>query len=133
MLKYTDLIGVPFADGGRSLKTGFDCYGLVMEVFKRCEKEIPEYFAPAFDDGLVNTQVKAALCSGWQEIERANLTVPSVVLFRFNSPLPNHVGVYIGNGCFLHCRNPIGVNIDRIDSPAWRHRVEAFYIYERGE
>ena len=29
------------------------------------------------------------------------------------------LGVYIGQGRFIHTRKGVGVNIDRIDSPAW--------------
>ena len=43
MINYTDLIGVPFVNRGRDKNTGFDCYGLVKEVYRRYGYEIPEY------------------------------------------------------------------------------------------
>jgi len=127
MFSVKDLIGIPFKDGGRDIKSGFDCYGLAVAVYKKAGIEIPEYYAPAFDDIAVNNQIEKVKSVEWEQIDRNELTVPTLVLFSFNSHLCNHVGVYIGNGLFIHCRNPIGVNIDRIDSPAWRHRIRAFY------
>ena len=40
-MNYTDLIGVPFVNRGRDKNTGFDCYGLVKEVFRRYGYTIP--------------------------------------------------------------------------------------------
>lgn len=39
---YTDLIGVPFAYGGRGPDT-LDCYGLLMEIHRRLGIELPDY------------------------------------------------------------------------------------------
>jgi cell wall-associated NlpC family hydrolase len=130
MFNYYDLIGIPFKDGGRDA-AGFDCYGLVMEVYRRNGIDLPEYFAPALDSEAVSNQIsQAKTLDIWQ---RASSTEPpflSVMAIRFNSPLCNHTGVYIGDGRFIHTRERIGVSIDRIDSPAWRHRIEGFYIYK---
>ena len=43
MPMFDDLIGTPFANNGRNIKTGVDCYGLCMEVFRRYGIRIPEY------------------------------------------------------------------------------------------
>lgn len=32
MIDYSDLIGIPFVQDGRS-KSGYDCYGLTKEIF----------------------------------------------------------------------------------------------------
>lgn len=45
MIDYDDLIGIPFINGGRDRNKGFDCYGLVMEVYRRCGIALPEYTA----------------------------------------------------------------------------------------
>lgn len=127
---YNDLIGIPFKDGGRDLK-GLDCYGLVMEVYRRHSIELPEYFAPALDDEAVNTQIEAAKTLPiWGKVDCLNPPFLAVMAIKFNSHLCNHTGVYIGNGLFIHTRERIGVNIDRINSPAWRHRIEGFYVFQ---
>ena len=33
-MKYDDLIGAPFIDGGRDKETGLDCWGLAREMFR---------------------------------------------------------------------------------------------------
>ena len=43
-IQYADLIGVPFKNLGRDVKSGLDCYGLVVEIYRRCGKEIGEYY-----------------------------------------------------------------------------------------
>lgn len=35
MIDYEDLIGIPFVNHGRDRAVGFDCYGLVMEMYRR--------------------------------------------------------------------------------------------------
>ena len=125
---YNDLIGIPFRDSGRDAKTGLDCYGLVMEVYRRNGKELPEYFAPAFDDAAVNAEIDRAR-PVWERVV-GDPPPLSVMAIKFNSHLCNHTGVYIGNGLFIHTRERIGVNIDRIDSPAWKRRIEGYYVYK---
>jgi cell wall-associated NlpC family hydrolase len=127
MLDVSDLIGVSFADRGRSKETGFDCWGLACEIYRRSGKTLPDYQTPCFENSRVSTQVKEALPL-W---ERYQGNVPpffSIVLLRFNCPFPNHVGVFLGEGKFIHSREKIGVNIDRVESPAWRDRIEGFYV-----
>lgn len=38
-IQYADLIGVPFKNLGRDVKSGLDCYGLVVEIYRRCGKK----------------------------------------------------------------------------------------------
>ncbi len=127
MYNFQKLLGIPFLDGGRDLKRGLDCYGLAMVVFNQMGIEIPEYYASAFNDQAVSNQIDKVKNIEWVQLEKEALSVPCLILMKFNSNLENHVGVYIGEGKFIHCRNPIGVNIDRIESPAWRHRIVGFY------
>jgi cell wall-associated NlpC family hydrolase len=48
MINLRDLLGIPFTNRGRTLD-GLDCYGLVMEVYKKFDITLPEYNAD-FDD-----------------------------------------------------------------------------------
>lgn len=124
----SDLIGVRFTDGGRDIKTGFDCWGLAMEIFRRYGGQLPDYKIGCQEASRIDTAISDSR-QFWKKCNAADPPVPSLVVIRFNSPLYcNHTGVYIGNGRFMHTRQKIGVNIDRIDSPAWRHMIEGFYI-----
>lgn len=133
MVKLDDLIGVPFSNNGRNIKTGVDCYGLCMEVYKRYGHKLPEYYAEYNDMKRINEIVKENQLRSdlWQEVSKDNLPVPCLVAIRFGSPqgVVNHTGTYIGDGKFIHIRENIGVCIDSIDSPAWKRVIAGFYQY----
>ena len=132
MVDFTDLIGVPFKDKGRSMEDGFDCYGLVKEVYKRYGYNIPEYdsYAHYNDTCRINELISGNVKNyPWKEIKEPK--APCLIAIRFGSPdgVVNHTAVYIGGDRFIHTRERIGVNIDRISSPAWRRVIVGFYEY----
>lgn len=133
MLNYTDLIGVPFANRGRDVKTGLDCYGLVKEVYKRFGHDIPEYTADYDDVKKVNELItgKTSIKSNWKKVNIDVMPVPCLLAIRFGVPpgVVNHTGVYIGDGKFIHIRENIGVCVDRINSPAWKRQIEGCYEF----
>lgn len=130
---YSDLIGVPFKNRGRDIKSGVDCYGLVMEVHRRCGVELPEYTSDFDDMDKINSIFSGRINGGssWEKVDFASLPVPCLIAIRFGSPpgVVNHAGCYIGNGKFIHIRENIGVCIDNINSPAWRKVIVGFYRY----
>ena len=131
MIDYDDLIGIPFINGGRDRNKGFDCYGLVMEVYRRCGIALPEYTADWDDEEKINSIVqREAGTTAWHRV-KAPLPVPCLVALRMGTPpgIVNHTGVYIGHGKFIHTRAKIGVWVSRIDSPAWRGVIDGFYEY----
>lgn len=131
MIDYDDLIGIPFINGGRDRNKGFDCYGLVMEVYRRCGIALPEYTADWDDEEKINSIVqREAGTTAWHRV-KAPLPVPCLVALRMGTPpgFVNHTGVYIGHGKFIHTRAKIGVCVSRIDSPAWRGVIDGFYEY----
>ena len=54
MMDFTDLIGTPFANHGRDVKQGLDCYGVVREVYRRYGYDVPEYDADYKDMERIN-------------------------------------------------------------------------------
>ena len=133
MPSYNDLIGTKFKNRGRNVTEGLDCYGLVMEVYKRFGVDIPEYNADYDDNEKISSIIKnEAASSNWRRVEaNEELPVPCVVAIRFGVPkgIVNHTGVYIGAGKFIHTRENIGVCVDRINSLAWSKCIEGFYRY----
>jgi cell wall-associated NlpC family hydrolase len=129
-MTFTDLIGVPFVNRGRDAKSGLDCYGLVKEVYRRYGYNLPEY-----DTDFNDMERISGLFTGntngypWREISEPK--VPCLIGIRFGAPdgVVNHTAVYIGGDRFIHTRARIGVNIDRISSPAWRRVIVGFYEY----
>jgi cell wall-associated NlpC family hydrolase len=131
--KYTDLIGCPFVVSGRDYHTGLDCYGLAEEVFRRFGKEIPEYDEDYHDKEAVTKTMRGGLsCKCWKKVKDGQEPpTPSLMAIRFGVPAPfiNHVGIYIGNGKFIHTRENTGVVIESTESPVWRHVIEGYYEY----
>lgn len=133
MIYYADLIGVPFANRGRDINKGFDCYGLVIEIFKRYGYTIPEYYADYNDTENVRKLIteKTAIKTNWEKVDVNNMPTPSLLAISFGVPkgVVNHTGVYIGDGKFIHIRESTGVCVDRVESPAWRRLIEGAYKY----
>lgn len=120
---YDDLIGIPFADGGRDPKKGLDCWGLVKEAFRRQGYAVQDYNISAAKAANIAWTMKK------QENDWIHLNEPRVgclVLLRLTPRLwANHVGIYIGDGKFLHAYLPTGVCIDRLRR--WQSRIVGYY------
>ena len=82
-------LGVRYVWGGSSTK-GFDCSGFTKHVFKNF--------------GVTLNRVSASQAKQGTYIKKANLLPGDLVFFDTNGGLNkiNHVGIYIGNGRFIH-------------------------------
>ena len=123
-LDFSDLLGKTFVNGGRGPEK-YDCYGLATEVFRRFGIELPDYRISCEDASLINQTVESER-NQW--ISCIVPQVPALVVLRFNSHLYNHVGVYIGDGKFIHTAKKTGVRLDRISDLYWKHRIEGYYV-----
>lgn len=116
MINIDDLLGVRYKHNGRDLNSGFDCYGLAIEVEKRFGHTLPdadEFKSDKRDFTLCKDKALFSLSGKVKEIP-----VPAeegdVILFNNNAVL-SHIGVYLGNGRYIHC-NRFGVHVERISS-----------------
>ncbi len=85
-------LGVPYVYGGRS-PSGFDCSGLTSYVFAQCGYNITRTATTQLGDGI--------------PVARADLQPGDLVFFRNpgeTKPV-SHVGIYSGNGEFIHSPN----------------------------
>lgn len=78
-------LGIPYLWGGEKPKTGFDCSGLVLYVFRQHGVVVPHY-------------------SGWQfkmgsSVEKEDIKPGDLVFF--GSPI-HHVGIYMGGKYMIH-------------------------------
>lgn len=120
-----DLLGTPFVNGGRD-KSGFDCWGLVKFVYSNLYGLIvPDYKIDCRNASLINTNIQEETSLKWEKLEPPE--PPCIVIMRFNSPISNHIGVYIGEGHFLHTASKIGVNVDSIHQSYWKRHIDGFY------
>ena len=82
------LLGTKYRFGGRSEKYGFDCSGLVKNLFSKFTIDLPHSSREQFKHG--------------EKVNRDELEEGDLVFFSSGGKTPNHVGIYVGNGQFLH-------------------------------
>lgn len=127
---WNDYVGIPYLDRGRD-RSGADCWGLARLVYREQQGiELPSFdglYANA-NDGAVD-EIVAMEREGWTQ--HAEPAEGHLVLFRILGR-ESHVGVYIGEGKFLHAREGHAACIERLDSGAWRHRIAGFFAYTGG-
>jgi cell wall-associated NlpC family hydrolase len=107
------LLGTPYRFGGDSPKRGFDCSGLVFYSFEQVGLKVPRTAAD---------QRKAA-----ERVKRSSLEPGDLVFFRSSKGRVDHVGIYAGDGRFIHAPNSGSVvSYAYLDDPYYRsHYVSA--------
>jgi len=82
-------LGTPYRWGGATPRTGFDCSGLVKYVFQTAL-------------GIELPRVSREQARGGQPVDRKELTPGDLVFFSRRGKVINHVGIYLGDGRFVH-------------------------------
>ena len=107
------LLGTPYRWGGDDPKEGFDCSGYTRFVFARLGQELPRSALGQYSGGVM--------------IEKPAAMPGDLVFFATSgSPSGLHVGIYAGDGAFLHAPSS-GKNIqrDRLDQGYGKKRFHA--------
>ncbi len=104
------LLDTRYRRGGREPSTGFDCSGFVRYVFRHgLDAELPASSAAQFLDG--------------RAIARADLREGDLVFFRTAGKHISHVGIYLGDGSFIHAPSSgKRVSLSRLDEAYWAKR-----------
>jgi peptidoglycan endopeptidase LytF len=82
------MIGVRYRRSGGSEETGFDCSGLVKNLFSKFDIDLPRSSREQYEQG--------------EQIDRDKLEVGDLVFFSSGGTRPTHVGIYVGEDKFLH-------------------------------
>lgn len=105
--QHEDWKGVPYRYGGLSPR-GVDCSGFVYLTFlSRLGMEVPRTTTELLQSG--------------EKVKRDEIQVGDLVFFR-TGPGNRHVGIYMGNGDFLHASSSQGVMTSSLSNPYWRQR-----------
>ncbi|HZW83815.1 MAG TPA: C40 family peptidase [Candidatus Deferrimicrobium sp.] len=109
--KAKSLMGLPYRFGGNNPGESMDCSSYVQLVFKEAGLELPRVTYDQFKQG--------------QPIGVEQLQPGDLLFFSTNGSGPSHIGIYAGNGEFIH-ESPPGVQVTRLDNPSYqKHFVGA--------
>jgi len=122
-----DLIGRPFVHSGRDVDTGMDCWGLVMEVFRRYGVAVPDFVVDSFAFRVINQLAgKEVGKRTWEEVySPTDKDVPLVVLMRMHPVYITHAGVYVGNKRIIHTMKNSGVVVSKVAT--LQSRIAGYY------
>ena len=108
LMRAISLVGTPYLYGGNTPESGFDCSGLVNYVYDdMLQKKLPR------------TSSALAAYQG-PKIQPRHLTAGDLVFFGSRGQV-SHVGIYVGDGRFVHAPSSGGtVRLDHLDGAYWR-------------
>lgn len=112
VLTAMNFLGVPYQRGGKSEATGFDCSGFTRHIFE-------------MSLGLVlpRRAGEQANAAGLTKIGRDDLRPGDLVFFNTMRHTFSHVGIYVGEGKFIHSPATGGaVRVDDMRYAYWSQR-----------
>jgi len=105
-------LGVPYKRGGNNADMGFDCSGFVKAMFEQTV-------------GLVLPRSAAQQAAATQTIDRSELRPGDLVFFNTMRQAFSHVGIYVGNGKFIHSPKPgAEVRVEDMGMAYWARRFD---------
>jgi cell wall-associated NlpC family hydrolase len=101
---------IRYKRGGRDPSTGFDCSGFVRYVFRHgAGTELPSDSASQYRTGKL--------------VAKQDMKTGDLVFFRIKGKRVSHVGIYLGDGRFIHAPSAgKAVSISRLDQSYWSKR-----------
>jgi cell wall-associated NlpC family hydrolase len=105
-------LGVPYLRGGNTAETGFDCSGFVKAIY---EQTI----------GFVLPRRAEQQAAATQNIDKKDLVPGDLVFFNTMRRAFSHVGIYIGDGKFIHSPKPgAEVRVESLAAAYWNRRFD---------
>lgn len=105
-------MGVPYRRGGNTAETGFDCSGFVKAMYEQTV-------------GLILPRRAEQQAASTQKIERSDLQPGDLVFFNTMRRAFSHVGIYVGEGKFIHSPKPgAEVRVEDMGVAYWNLRFD---------
>ena len=103
-------LGVPYKRGGNNAETGFDCSGFVRAIY---EQTVGLLLPRRADQQAAATQV----------IDKKELQPGDLVFFNTMRRNFSHVGIYVGDGKFIHSpRSGSEIRVEDMGVAYWKRR-----------
>lgn len=105
-------LGVPYRRGGSSAETGFDCSGFVRAMYEQTA-------------GLILPRRADQQAAATEKIDKSDLKPGDLVFFNTMRRAFSHVGIYVGNGKFIHAPKPgAQVRVEDMGISYWANRFD---------
>ena len=105
-------LGVPYRRGGNTAETGFDCSGFVRAMYEQSVGQLLPRRA--------EQQAEAT-----QRIDKNELQPGDLVFFNTLRRAFSHVGIYVGDGKFIHSPKPgAQVRVENMSISYWASRFD---------
>ncbi len=109
-----DFLGVPYRRGGNSRESGFDCSGFTRHVFENSVGLI-----------LPRRAAEQANSPDLVPVQKNELKPGDLVFFNTLRRTFSHVGIYVGNGKFIHSPRAGGkVRVEDMRQSYWQKRFD---------
>jgi cell wall-associated NlpC family hydrolase len=114
LLSAIGLVGVPYRLGGNDIDNGFDCSGFTRHLFQT-----------HLDVTLPRRSHDQARADGFVDVPPHELRPGDLVFFNTLQRRNSHVGIYIGDGRFIHApRTGAQVRLEAIGARYWLARYD---------
>lgn len=97
-------LNIPYLWGGTTT-SGFDCSGYVIKVFSDLGIDLPRTTSLLYEVG--------------ESVPKDQLQPGDLVFFNTLGNGVSHVGIYYGNGQFIHSQSNLGVSMTDLDDPKY--------------
>ncbi len=105
-------LGVPYKRGGNSFETGFDCSGFVRALYEQSA-------------GLLLPRKAEQQAAATVQIDKTELQPGDLVFFNTLKKAFSHVGIYVGEGKFIHSpRAGSAVRVEDMQKAYWNQRFD---------